>query len=94
MALAAATRPHLAGRGAIERRRRVQIDGAIEVGPVLVHVVGADEQALDDLALRADRHHLAARIHELVGIVRQQVEVQPVLRELRLVEGALARAEW
>ncbi len=36
---------------------------------------------------------LAARIHELVGIVRQQIEVQPVLRELRLVEVALPGAD-
>ena len=39
----------LSGRGAIERRRSVQIDGAIEIGPVLVHVVGAGEQALRPL---------------------------------------------
>ena len=36
----------LPGRGAIERRRRVQIDRPIEIGPVLVDVVAADEQAL------------------------------------------------
>ena len=78
VALAAATRPRLPERGAIERRRRVQIDAAIEIGPVLVHVVGAGEQAVHDLALGADRRHLAARVHELVGIVRQQVEVQAV----------------
>ena len=29
----------------------------------------------------------------LIGVVRQQVEVQPVLRELSLVEGPPARAD-
>jgi hypothetical protein len=72
--------------------RRVQIDAAIEIGPVLMHVVGAREQAARDFTLGADRRHLAARVHELVGIVRQQAEVQPVAGELLLVEIAVAGA--
>ena len=74
------------------RRRRVQVDAAIEVGPVLVHVVGAGEEAVHDLTLRADRRDLAARIQELVGIVRQQIEVESVAGELRPVEIPLSRA--
>ena len=60
---------------------------------MLMDVVGADEQALHDFTLGADRGDLAARVDELVGVVRQQAEVQPVLRELLLVEIALARPD-
>ena len=46
--------PHLARSRAIERRRGVQIDGAGEIGPALMHIVAAREQALHQLALGAD----------------------------------------
>ena len=93
VALAAATRARLADRGAIERRRRVEIDRAIEIRPVLVDVIAADEQALDHFALGADRDHLALRVHELIGIVRRdQIEVQAVARKLRSVEVRFAGA--
>ena len=41
--------------------------------------------------LRADGHHLAARIHKLIRVVRQLVEVQPILCELSLIERPPAR---
>src|SRR5207247_8005194 len=40
-----------------------------------------------------DRYDLTAGIHELVGIVWQQIQVEAVGRELRLVEVALSRAD-
>ena len=86
-------RPHLADGGAIEHRRRIEIDRPGEVGPVLVDIVGTEEQPLPDLPLGADRRRLAARVHQLVGVVRQQVEVQSVLGKLRLVEVALPRLD-
>jgi hypothetical protein len=54
-----------------------------------VDVVGRQEQSLAELALGADRDDLAARIDELVGVVREQVEVQPVPGELLPVEVPL-----
>ena len=51
---------------------------------MLMHVVATDEKSLDDFALGADGEYLAARVDELVRIVRQQVEVQPEPRELLL----------
>src|SRR5262245_33856750 len=83
--------PDLSRRGAIKYRRRIQIDGAIELGPVLMHVVRARDQPPHYLVLRADRNDLAPWIHKLIRIIRQLVEVQPKLRELGLVERALAR---
>ena len=53
---------------------------------MLMHIVAAKEQSLGYLALCAEGKHLAAGIHQFVGIVRQQVEVQPVLRKLGNVE--------
>ena len=50
-------------------------------------VVGPKEESLKKLALGANRNHLAAGIHKLIGVVRNEVEVQTVLRELGLVEG-------
>jgi len=53
-------------------------DAAIEVGPVLVHEVGAGEQTAQNLALDTDGRHLAPRIHELVGVIGKEIEVQTV----------------
>jgi hypothetical protein len=50
VALAAAAVRTCPGR-AIEWHRRIQVDRAIEVGPVLVHVVRSDEQAAHHFAL-------------------------------------------
>ena len=87
-------RPDLAGRGAIERPsarsdRRCERDPPSAGGrsrrrrtsPCTI----SRSAPIDVTWLRG--------LHELVGIVRQQVEVQAVLRELLLVEIALARAD-
>jgi hypothetical protein len=60
---------------------------------VLVHVVGAGEQPFRNFTLGADRRDLTAGIHELVGIVGQEVEVQSVSGELRLVSASLTRSQ-
>ena len=67
---------YLAGRGAHEQRRRVQVDGAIEVGDMLLHVVGRHEHAPHQLAFRADRGDLAFGIHERVGIAGEATDVE------------------
>ena len=59
---------------------------AIEIAHMLMHIVAPEEQSPGYLALRAEGEHLAARIHQFVGIVRQQVEVQSILRKLCNVE--------
>src|SRR5262252_6811304 len=60
---------------------------------MLMHVVGSEEYPFCDLPLGPDGGHLAARIIELVRIVRQQIEVQSVTRKLCGVESSLARSD-
>ena len=79
-------RPRLPGRRAVEGCGRVEVDGPVDVAEVLVHVVGAQEEPARQLALGADREDLAARVAELVGVVREEVEVEPVAPELIPVE--------
>ena len=86
-------RPHLTGGRAVERRGGVDVHRPYQVGPVLVHVVPTGEEALEHFPLGSDRDHLAARVCQLVGIVRQQVEIQAVGGELRLVKRAPARPD-
>src|SRR6185503_3908629 len=54
----------------------------------LTHIVGAKEQSLRNLSFSANRKDLAARIHQLVRVVRQQVKVQSVTSELGAIEIA------
>src|SRR6185503_15833360 len=68
---------NLSGRSAIEHRGGIQINSAIKIGPVLMHVVCPSDQPSYPLLLYADGNDLAAGIHELIRIVRQLVEVQP-----------------
>src|SRR5690349_6495937 len=65
----------LARCGTRKRRGRVQIDSAIEIGPVLANVVSAEEEAFEKFTLGAESKDLAARIHQFVRIVRQLIEV-------------------
>src|SRR6185295_15611795 len=76
-----------------ERSGRIQINGAIEVGPVLVHVVGPEEEPSEELPFRAHRDDLAARVDQLVRIVRQQIEIQSESRKLLAIKIAQAGAD-
>ena len=60
---------------------------------MLMHVVGPDEQSLPYFAFRADGYHLAAWVHQLVGVILEEVEVQAIPRELGLVEITPARPD-
>src|SRR5262249_32796034 len=83
-------RSDLSGRRSIERHRRIQINRSVEIGPVLMYVVCSGDKPPGQLVLEACGKNLAARIHKLIRIMRQLVEIEPVLRKLCLVERALA----
>ena len=57
--------PNLTGRRALERRRSVQVHGAIEIGPVLVYIVGPEEKSVEEFRFRANGEDLATRIDQL-----------------------------
>src|SRR5215510_12413089 len=57
---------------------------------MLMNIVAANEEPFGHLALGANRKNLAARIIKLIRIIRQQVEIQSVPRELRCIESSLA----
>src|SRR6185369_4190473 len=76
-----------------ERLRRIQVNGAIEIGPVLVYVVGSEKESLEEFTFCAEGHDLAARIHQLVRIIRQQIEVQPKSRKLFAIKIGQAGAD-
>src|SRR6185369_16234246 len=77
----------------IKRSRRIQIDGAINAGQLLMHEISAQEKSLGNLALNADGCDLATRIIEFVRIIRQLVEVQTEAGELGRIELSLARSD-
>src|SRR6185436_16747380 len=56
------------------------------VAEMLSHIISAKEQSLGKLALSANGKHLAARIHQLVRIIRQQIKVQTVSCELGAIK--------
>ncbi len=55
---------------------------------MLVYVIRAAEESFEQFALGSDGNHLAARVHQFIGIVRKQIEIQAVLGELRFIEAA------
>src|SRR5215210_164343 len=55
-----------------------------------MHVIAAEEHSLKKLPLHADRQHLTSRVHQLIGIVRQEIEVQSKPCKLLAVEVAPA----
>src|SRR5260370_13804046 len=66
------SRPYLTGRSAHEERRRIQINGAIQVRPVLFDVVQGHKKPPRDLALETDRTHMALGVDERgAGVARQ-----------------------
>src|SRR6185436_5483494 len=82
----------LSNRCAVEYGRRIQIDRALDIAQVLAHVVSPDEQPAGNLAFDADREDLAARVYQLVRIVRQQIKIKTITGKLRSIEIAEARA--
>ena len=57
-----------------------------------MNVVSSHEKSSGHFALKPDGRDLAARIIKFIRIIRQQIEVQPVPRELRLVKSPLTGA--
>ena len=55
---------------------------------MLMNIIGSEEEALEEFPLGADGYDLAARILELVRIVRQAIEVQSEPRKLRAIKIA------
>ena len=52
--------------------------------------ISTDEQTARYFAFGAEGEDLAARVYELVGVVRQFAEIEAVARELRLIKRAAA----